>query len=74
MSSERPECCGGSHAEPDSGLQHCHGTVIHHLRRRSECTEVDCETPEAVHAFAVDCETTGCACAEEVAPAAARGA
>src|SRR6185503_16718618 len=47
MSSECRACA--------TGLQHCHGTVIHHAQHRSECTHDDCETPEVAHGFAVDC-------------------
>ncbi|HTH87070.1 hypothetical protein [Mycobacterium sp.] len=45
-----------------AGLQHCHGTVIHHAWYRAECTEDDCVTPEVVHAFSVDCDALGCTC------------
>ncbi len=57
--------CGGCRA----GLEHCHGTVIHHALRRSECTEDDCVTPEVVHAFSIDCDAIGCTCAAAVAAA-----
>ncbi len=46
-----------------AGLEHCHGTVIHHTRFRSECTEDSCVTPEVVHAFRIDCDAIGCTCA-----------
>ncbi|KUI41020.1 hypothetical protein AU197_00135 [Mycobacterium sp. IS-1590] len=46
-----------------AGLEHCHGTVIHHAAYRAECTEPDCVTPEVAHAFVIDCEAIGCACA-----------
>jgi hypothetical protein len=49
-----------------AGLEHCHGTVIHHLWGRPECTEEDCTTPEGLHTFRIDCETVGCRCAVEV--------
>lgn len=45
------------------GLEHCHGTVIHHASCRAECTEPDCVTPEVVHTFVIDCEAIGCNCA-----------
>jgi len=45
-----------------AGLEHCHGTVIHHAWYRAECTEDDCVTPEVVHAFSVDCDALGCTC------------
>ena len=54
MSSECRECL--------AGLEHCHGTVIHHAWYRSECTEDDCVTPEVMHAFSVDCEALDCPC------------
>ena len=48
------------------GLEHCHGTVIHHVDRRVECTEAGCSSPEVVHAFVLDCDATGCACVQSV--------
>lgn len=45
-----------------AGLEHCHGTVIHHALAGAECTEDDCATPEVVHRFSVDCEALGCTC------------
>ena len=50
----------------ETGLEHCHGTVIHHVRFRPECTEDDCVTAEVVHAFGVDCEAIGCVCTETI--------
>ncbi|RUP07213.1 MAG: hypothetical protein EKK34_01015 [Mycobacterium sp.] len=48
-----------------AGLDHCHGTVIIHWSGRPECTEPDCVAPELfTHAFVVDCDVVGCACAE----------
>jgi hypothetical protein len=47
-----------------AGLEHCHGTVIHHTRYRSECTEEGCETAEVVHTFSIDCEAIGCTCGQ----------
>ena len=67
MSSQCRECC----VARDADLQHCHGTVIHHSRYRSECTENGCDTPEVVHAFAVDCEAIGCRCGEQITSVAA---
>jgi hypothetical protein len=49
-----------------AGLEHCHGTVIHHAWRRPECTEPDCTTPEGLHTFRIDCDAVGCACAVEI--------
>jgi hypothetical protein len=59
MSSECRECL--------AGLEHCHGTVIHHTRYRAECTEDGCITPEVVHAFVIDCEAIGCTCGDAIA-------
>jgi hypothetical protein len=52
-----------------AGLEHCHGTVIHHVRHRAECTEDDCTTPEVVHTFSIDCEAVGCVCGQSAARA-----
>ncbi len=52
-----------------AGLDHCHGTVIVHTLRWSECTEQDCVTPEVVHAFTIDCEAVGCSCAQPIGSA-----
>lgn len=49
--------CGAEH-------EHCHGTVILHVGQRSECTEADCSTTEAVHSYIIDCFAVGCGCAE----------
>ncbi|MGO8962498.1 hypothetical protein [Mycobacterium sp.] len=54
-----------------AGLEHCHGTIIRHWLRRSECTEEGCTSPELFpHAFVVDCDAVGCDCAHIDAPAA----
>lgn len=45
-----------------AGLEHCHGTVIHHPAVRAECTESECAMPEVVHAFSIDCDALGCRC------------
>jgi hypothetical protein len=50
-------------------VEHCHGTVIRHAWHRIECTEADCETPEVVHAFTIDCDATGCTCDVVIAAA-----
>ncbi|MGA5462679.1 hypothetical protein [Mycobacterium sp. NPDC050041] len=47
-----------------AGLEHCHGTVVHHVRFRMECTEDGCETPEVLHTFKIDCEAIGCECGQ----------
>jgi hypothetical protein len=59
MASECRECV--------AGLEHCHGTVIHHTRYRSECTEDGCVTPEVVHTFVIDCDAVGCRCGDVTA-------
>ena len=48
------------------GLEHCHGTVIHHASSgRVECTEF-CVTPDGLHSFSIDCDAVGCTCVETV--------
>jgi hypothetical protein len=54
MSSECRDC--------RAGVEHCHGTVIHHASLFVECTEPDCRTPEVVHSFVIDCDAIGCTC------------
>lgn len=44
------------------GLEHCHGALIHHAYRRSECTEDGCTTPDGVHTLHIDCSAVDCAC------------
>ncbi|MCG5433000.1 hypothetical protein LV457_11980 [Mycobacterium sp. MYCO198283] len=46
------------------GLEHCHGTLVHHAWRRSECTEDGCVTVEVAHTFSIDCAAVGCDCAQ----------
>ncbi|TVX91462.1 hypothetical protein FPV58_29980 [Mycolicibacterium porcinum] len=55
-----------------AGLEHCHGTVIHHVRYRAECTDAGCTTPEAAHTSSLDCAAVGCPCADESAPSIRR--
>lgn len=50
-----------------AGLEHCHGTVIYHVRYRTECTDDGCTTPEAAHTFSLECEAVGCQCANDSA-------
>lgn len=51
-----------------AGLEHCHGTLIHHSLHRAECTEDGCGNPESVpHTFVIDCDAVGCDCAGPVA-------
>jgi hypothetical protein len=45
------------------GLEHCHGTVVHHAVSGIECTE-DCGAPDSLHTFRIDCEAVGCTCGE----------
>ncbi|MDY6871709.1 MAG: hypothetical protein SV966_14775 [Actinomycetota bacterium] len=52
-----------------AGLEHCHGTVIRHVRCRTECTEDDCTAPEVVHTFTIDCEAVDCLCGQPAAKA-----
>lgn len=52
-----------------AGLEHCHGTVIHHMLAWTECTEDDCVTPEVVHTFVIDCQAVGCTCAQPMGSA-----
>ncbi|WP_238949568.1 hypothetical protein [Mycobacterium sp. IDR2000157661] len=49
-----------------AGVEHCHGTLIHHAAARAECTEPDCATPEVLHVFSIDCDAVGCRCAVTV--------
>ncbi|WP_433197735.1 hypothetical protein ACQP1G_01860 [Nocardia sp. CA-107356] len=49
----------------ESAIDHCHGTLIVHLVRITECTDEDCDDLDhARHAFIVDCADVagGCAC------------
>ncbi|MFE9583306.1 hypothetical protein ACFYO1_43525 [Nocardia sp. NPDC006044] len=51
----------------ESAADHCHGTLIVHSTRLTECTENDCVDLDYVrHTFVVDCADLagGCACAE----------
>ncbi|MBU9767186.1 hypothetical protein FR943_25565 [Mycobacterium sp. TNTM28] len=50
-----------------AGLEHCHGTLIHHVRYRTECTDDGCTTTEVAHTFSLDCESVGCPCGRDVA-------
>jgi hypothetical protein len=49
----------------ESAIDHCHGTLIVHLRRVDECTDANCiDIEHARHTFVVDCTDVagGCAC------------
>jgi hypothetical protein len=49
-----------------AGLEHCHGTIIRHWLRRSECTDPGCVSPELLpHTFVIDCDAVGCGCTDE---------
>lgn len=59
-----------------AGWEHCHGTFIRHSGQLSECTQ-DCAHPDLVaHAFVIDCDVVGCACAQPIGsvPVAAESA
>ena len=47
-----------------AGLEHCHGTLIHHVWQAAECTEDGCPGEMLPHSFALDCEAVGCRCAQ----------
>ncbi|OBJ72375.1 hypothetical protein [Mycobacterium sp. 1274756.6] len=48
-------------------VDHCHGTVIDHPCRHSECTTDGCVDHHADrHVCTVECCDTGCRCAELV--------
>jgi hypothetical protein len=50
------------------GWEHCHGTVILHVRRRAECSEDGCDGPEIVaHTLRIDCDAVDCACGQTAA-------
>ena len=52
------------------GWEHCHGTVIIHLLRHTECTEDACGGANHIpHAFRMDCEAVGCPCGQSNAVA-----
>jgi hypothetical protein len=44
-------------------LEHCHGAVIEHPLRQTECTEDGCtDTDDVLHAYLLDCAAVGCGC------------
>jgi len=48
-----------------AGRPHCHGTLIHHLGQKPQCTDPDCSHPEVLlHSLIVDCDAIGCLCGE----------
>lgn len=51
------------------GLEHCHGTLIHHAFLRTECTEDDCVVTDSVHELRIDCSAVGCICDERAVSA-----
>lgn len=57
---------GNSCRECETQMAHCHGTLIRHALRRSECTEDGCSSPELVlHGLVIDCDTVGCDCRQQ---------
>ena len=55
-----------------SGLEHCHGALIHHAYRRAECTEDGCIVADSVHEIHLDCSAIGCVCDETLTVSAHR--
>jgi hypothetical protein len=49
------------------GLEHCHGTLIHHAYLRAECTEDGCVATDGAHDYRIDCSAVGCVCDEVAA-------
>ncbi|MFF5986045.1 MULTISPECIES: hypothetical protein [Prauserella] len=52
-----------------SGLDHCHGTLVQHVAGGAECTDQGCTDFELVrHTLVIECESVdgGCACTEPV--------
>jgi hypothetical protein len=48
-----------------AGLEHCHGTIIEHPLRQTECTEGGCtNTDDVLHAYLLDCGAVGCGCGQ----------
>ncbi len=50
---------------PDCGLDldHCHGTLVVHSDRTSECTDPGCAVPDLLmHAFVIDCRAVSGGC------------
>ncbi|MET0701738.1 MAG: hypothetical protein ABWY93_18970 [Mycobacterium sp.] len=56
--------------ECEAERHHCHGTLIRHSLRYSECTDDDCDGPELiVHTLVIDCDSVGCDCAQPIGSA-----
>jgi hypothetical protein len=56
---------------PDCGLDldHCHGTLVIHGDRTTECTNPACELPDLLrHAFVIDCLAVSGGCCAEGGP------
>nr|WP_084655226.1 hypothetical protein [Nocardia altamirensis] len=54
-------------ASCESAVDHCHGTLVVHAGRLTECTDGDCVDVDYVrHTFVVECGDVagGCGCAE----------
>ncbi|HLR98173.1 hypothetical protein H7J77_01800 [Mycolicibacillus parakoreensis] len=50
-----------------AGLDHCHGTVIDHLLRPTECTAEGCVDHDgARHPLLLECAQLACGCAAGV--------
>lgn len=48
----------------DSGLEHCHGTWIHHRDGTGECTVTHCHVEIEGHAVVIDCIEVHVDCAD----------
>ena len=74
VGSARIDAMSATCRECDVEHLHCHGTVVLHIGERPECTEPDCDTPEAVHDYFVDCYAVGCECGQDqpIGPAVSR--
>jgi hypothetical protein len=54
----------------EAAWDHCHGTVIRHSLRHTECTQSDCPSPELVpHTLIIDCDVVGCDCGQPIGSA-----
>ncbi|MFC4001793.1 hypothetical protein ACFS2C_01695 [Prauserella oleivorans] len=53
----------------ETGLDHCHGTLVQHVSGVVECTDDGCTEFEIVrHSLVIECESVdgGCGCTEPV--------
>ncbi|WP_199430928.1 hypothetical protein [Qaidamihabitans albus] len=56
-------------ASCETGLDHCHGTLVWHGDGAAECTDHGCAGLDSMrHALVIDCEAVdgGCGCTEPV--------